>query len=124
MVENEPKDLKRAAEVAKLAGFSEIEGKTTPSAARSYLEDRLAQGTELPDGIVLDLDFGYDSGYELLRFWHSTPGLRAIPVIVWSILGEEQKQMCELFKISQFVGKWEENEVLQDALKGIIQSSN
>jgi CheY-like chemotaxis protein len=110
--------------VAKLAGFSEIEAKTTPIAARTYLEDRLAKGERLPHGIVLDLDFGYDSGYELLRFWHSTPGLRTIPVIVWSILGEDQKEMCSLFKIKQFVGKWEANEVLQDALKDIIHSVN
>jgi len=121
VVENEPKDLQRAAEAAKVVGFSEVDGKNTPTAARIYLEDRLANG-ELPDGIILDLDFGYDSGYELLRFWHSTPKLREIPVIVWSILGEEQKEMCELFKVKLFVGKWEGHEVLQDALKEILQS--
>jgi len=60
----------------------------------------------------------------LLRFWHSNPALRTIPLIVWSILGEEQKQMCSLFKVKQFVGKWEGNDALQDALKGITQSAN
>jgi hypothetical protein len=120
VVENDPKDFQRAVDQAKLAGFCEIEGKSTPGAARNYLEDRLASGARLPDGIVLDLDFGYDSGYELLRFWHSTPALRGIPVVVWSILGREQKEMCDLFKVKQFVGKWEENDALQDALKGIV----
>lgn len=43
VVENEPKDAKRAAEAAKLAGFEEIEARTTPQAARAYLEDRLAE---------------------------------------------------------------------------------
>lgn len=122
VVENDPKDMKRAAEVAKEAGFSEIESKTSPLAARRYLEDRVAERQELPDGILLDLDFGYESGYELLRFWHGHPDLRSIPVIVWSVLGNEQKDMCALFKVKQYVGKWEENEVLRDALKQLSAS--
>ena len=124
VVEDEAKDMKNATESAKQVGFSEVEWKPTPYAARVYLEDRLATGMPLPDGILLDLDFGYESGYELLRFWHSTPQLRVVPLIVWSILGEEQKEMCNLFKVNQFVGKWEGNEALQEALKSIIQSAN
>ena len=124
VVENEPKDMKNAADWARAAGFTEVEGKTSPYAARLYLEDRLANGPKLPDGILLDLDFGIESGYELLRFWHSTPRLRTIPLIVWSILGEEQKQMCSLFKVKQFVGKWEGDEALHNALRDVMQSAN
>jgi len=124
VVENEPKDLKNAADSARAAGFADVEAKTSPYAARIFLEDRLANGPKLPDAILLDLDFGIESGYELLRFWHSTPKLRAVPLIVWSILGEEQKQMCGLFKVNKFIGKWEGNEALQDALKEITQSAN
>ncbi|MBS1804248.1 MAG: hypothetical protein JST28_12845 [Acidobacteria bacterium] len=124
VVENEAKDLKNAADSARAVGFAEVEGKTSPYAARVFLEDRLANGPKLPDGILLDLDFGIESGYELLRFWHSNPSLRTIPLIVWSILGEEQKQMCGLFKVKKFVGKWEGNEALQDALKEILESQN
>jgi len=124
VVENEAKDLKNAADSARAVGFAEVEGKTSPYAARIYLEDRLANGPKLPDGILLDLDFGIESGYELLRFWHSNPGLRVIPLIVWSILGEEQRQMCGLFKVNRFVGKWEGNEALQDALKEVLQAAN
>lgn len=124
VVENEPKDMKCAADVARAAGFREVEGKSSPHAAQAYLERRLADGPSLPDGILLDLDFGYESGYELLRFWHSNPKLRTIPLIVWSVLGEDQKQMCNLFKVKQFVGKWEGNEALQEALKGISRSAN
>lgn len=124
VVENEPKDVKRAAEAAKLAGFEEIEARTTPNSARAYLEDRLEEDSVLPDGIILDLDFGIESGYELLRFWHSTPRLRSVPVVVWSVLGEEQRKMCDLFKVKQFVGKWEGNEALQQALQSIVQTLN
>ena len=122
LVENDVKDMKLAAAAAERAGFSGIEGKTTPQAARIYLENLLDSGKGLPDAIVLDLDFGYESGYELLRFWHSHPGLRCIPVIVWSVLGDDQREMCRFFKVKQFVGKWEGNEVLQDALQQILAS--
>ncbi len=124
IVENEPKDLKRAADNARVVGFSAIEGKTTPQAALEYLEERMAAGEELPDGILLDLDFGQDSGYELLRHWHGNPKLHAIPVIVWSILGDEHKTVCNLFKIKQFIGKWEGNEALQKALKSLTDPVN
>lgn len=124
VIEDEPKDMRNAADSARLVGFSEVEGRNSPQAARIYLEDRLASGTQLPDGILLDLDFGYDSGYELLRYWHSTPKLREIPLIVWSILGEEQRHMCELFKVKKFVGKWESSDVLRDALKSIVQPAS
>jgi CheY-like chemotaxis protein len=124
IVENEPQDAKRAAETAKLAGFAEVEARTTPQSARAYLEDLLALGRTRPDGIVLDLDFGVESGYELLRFWHSTPKLREVPVVVWSVMGDEQRKMCDLFRVKQFVGKWEANEVLQQVLQSIVQSAS
>jgi CheY-like chemotaxis protein len=124
VVENEPRDARLAAEAAKLAGFTEIEARATPHAARAYLEDRLEKEEVLPDGIVLDLDFGTESGYELLRFWHGNPKLRGVPVVVWSIMGEEQRKMCDLFKVKQYVGKWEGNDALQQALQSIIQTVN
>lgn len=122
IVENDPHDMKRAGEAARQVGFSELEGKTTPGAARYYLEERLSDESKLPDGILLDLDFGHENGYELLRFWHSSPKLRTIPMIVWSVLGEEQRNMCDLFKVKQFVGKWEGNRALEEALKRIGES--
>ena len=79
-------------------------------------KEDLRDKARLPDGIVLDLDLGYDSGYELLRFWHSTPALSKIPLIVWSVLGEEQRGMCNLFKVNCFVGKWEGAAAFRDAL--------
>ena len=69
----------------------------------------------LPDGIVLDLDLGHESGFELLRFWHSTPRLSSIPVMIWSVLDNE-KQICELFKVNSFVSKWEGPKAFRDAL--------
>ena len=116
VVENEPKDLKLAADVARALGVCEIDARTTFDAAKVYLDKALSGEGPVPDGIVLDLDLGHDSGYELLRYWHSTPKLAEIPLTVWSILGEEQRTMCNLFKITQFVGKWEGVDAFRDAL--------
>jgi CheY-like chemotaxis protein len=116
LVENEPKDIQIATDVARSVGISEVEARTSLDAARSYLEKGLKGEGTLPEGIVLDLDLGYDSGYELLRFWHSTPALSAIPLIVWSVLGEEQREMCKLFKVNCFVGKWEGTAAFREAL--------
>jgi CheY-like chemotaxis protein len=121
VVENEPKDIQTAGEAARAAGISEIEARTTLDAAKSYLERGLKGECPLPDGIVLDLDLGYESGYELLRFWHSTPALSKIPLIVWSVLGEEQRDMCKLFKVNCFVGKWEGTAAFREALANLAK---
>lgn len=119
VVEDQPNDLKIAAETARLAGFEEIDARTSAHAAIAYLEKGLLRETPLPDGIVLDLDLGYESGYELLRHWHSTPGLRHIPMIIWTILGEEQREICSLFKVQHYISKWEGLAVFRETLSRI-----
>lgn len=116
LVEDQPNDLHIAAETARSVGISTIEARTSSQAARAYLEKGLEGELPLPDGIVLDLDLGYESGYELLRYWHSTPGLAKIPLIVWTLLGEEQREICNLFKVSGYVSKWEGIAAFREAL--------
>lgn len=116
LVEDQPQDVRLAANTAQSVGISKVEARTSIQTARDFLDAGLRGESALPDGIVLDLDLGYESGYELLRFWHSTPRLFKIPLVVWSVLGEDQSEMCRLFKVSRFVGKWEGAEVLRDAL--------
>jgi CheY-like chemotaxis protein len=117
IVENEAKDLKLAAEAARVAGIAEVDARTSLDGAKIYLEKGLSGEQPLPDGIVLDLDLGYESGYELLRYWHSMPQLSAIPLIVWSALGNEHSAMCNLFNVKTFVGKWEGAAALREALE-------
>lgn len=121
VVEDQPQEIKLAASAAKSIGIADVEARTSIRSARDYLDGGLRGERDLPDGIVLDLDLGYESGYELLRHWHSTPRLAAIPLIVWSILGE-QREMCSLFNVARFVGKWEGEEALRDALNSLTQS--
>lgn len=119
VIENELKDIRIAEQAAKSVGFEEVEAKVTVRAARQFLENALDQEEALPDGILLDLDFGYESGYELLRFWHATPRLRSIPVLVWSVLGEENAEICKMFKVKSFVGKWEGSAAIREALASL-----
>ncbi|MGA9583692.1 MAG: hypothetical protein WBQ95_00110 [Terracidiphilus sp.] len=124
LVEDQPKDVRIAAKTAQSMGFSEVDARASLQAARDYLDRGLKGEGPLPDGIVLDLDLGYDSGYELLRYWHSTPGLFEIPVIVWSILGDDHRKMCDLFKVNRYVAKWEGEDAFREALGNLVESTS
>lgn len=119
IVEDQPKDLRVAATVAQESGFSIIEARTSMSAARDFLEKALAGAHALPDAIVLDLDLGYESGFELLRYWYGNPQLVKIPLVIWTILGEQYRQVCEMFKVSSYVDKAEGIVALRKALSGM-----
>jgi CheY-like chemotaxis protein len=122
IVDDQSKDLKRATDVAEELGFDKIHTRSSVPAARALLEEGLAKRVPLPDGIVLDLDLGLDSGFELLRMWHSTPRLSAIPILVWSVV-DEQRRVCELFKVTWFVSKWEGTGALREKLSQLVPSS-
>jgi len=120
IVENDPKDARMAADTAESVGFDQVEAKASVESARAYLERALEGSEALPNGIILDLDLEYESGYELLRYWHKTPRLREIPLIGWSILGQEHAEMCKLFNVTLFVGKWESAQEFRQALAGLV----
>ena len=123
LVEDEQKDLEFAASTALSLGIEQVDARTSSSGARVYLESALDGQGPLPDCIVLDLNLGYESGYEVLRFWHRTPQLKKIPVIVWSVLGDEQREMCKLFNVNFFVAKWEGKEAFREALSSLHEAS-
>lgn len=115
LVDDRPNDLRIAADAARDLGITEVNAQNSIMRARQHLEKGLEGQVPLPDGIVLDLDLGHESGFELLRFWHSTPRLSTIPVLIWSVLDNE-KQICELFKVTSFVSKWEGPKAFREAL--------
>ncbi|UWZ86797.1 response regulator [Occallatibacter riparius] len=120
LIDDASGDLKKAAAVAESLGFDKIHTRNSVPAASALLEEGLAGKTTLPDTIVLDLDLGVDSGFELLRKWHSTPRLSAIPILIWSVL-DEHRELCELFNISSYVSKWEGMEVFREKLQQLIR---
>ncbi len=105
IVEDQSADLRMAVDLATSLGFSCVEARTSATAAKAYLEAVLAGEQSLPDLILVDLDLGYESGFELLRFWHGTPRLSRVPLIVWTLMGDEQQDICRLFKVNAVVSK-------------------
>jgi CheY-like chemotaxis protein len=122
IVEDQPKDLRVAADVAESLGFTHVDARASAMAARVYLERALENEGALPDAVILDLDLGYESGFELLRYWHGNPRLKPIRMIVWTIMGDDQREICRLFKVHAFVSKVEDVAVLRDALGGLTQA--
>jgi CheY-like chemotaxis protein len=123
LVEDQAKDMLNAATVAESLGFDKVEAYNTVRGAMSYLDKGLSGDGPLPDAIVLDLDLGPESGYELLRFWHGTGALSRIPVMVWSVV-EQQREVCELFKVKSFVSKWEGSGAFRQALGELVTPSH
>lgn len=81
----------------------EISVFTSPATALQALEDLEAQKFTPPDLIVLDLGFGSQSGFEVLRYWKSSRS--PIPVIVWTQLDTTYQDLCRLFGVKAVVSK-------------------
>ena len=56
------------------------------SRAIEALSDALKANQELPALIIVDLNLPQSSGYELLRFIHSTPPIQSVPCAVWTVM--------------------------------------
>ncbi len=123
IVEDQPNDVRIAAKAAEVSGFSEVEARSSAGAARLYLEKALTGSHPLPDAILLDLDLGYESGFELLRFWHSDPELSKIPLVVWTVLGDQYRDICRMFRVRAYIYKGEDPSVLRGVLSGLTRLS-
>jgi CheY-like chemotaxis protein len=119
IVEDHPNDVQIAVRAAEASGFSGVNVKSSAAMAKECLEKALLGEQALPDAIVLDIDLGYDSGFELLRFWHSNPQLAKIPLVVWTVLGDQYRDVCRVFKVSAYVYKGEGISVLRQVLGGL-----
>jgi len=117
IVEDQASDLRIAADLVASLGALEVEARTSASAAQMFLQSALDGEKPMPDMLVVDLDLGYESGFELLRFWHSHPKLAAIPLIVWTGLGDEQQEICRLFKVNAIVRKSDGLAALKQAME-------
>jgi CheY-like chemotaxis protein len=119
IVEDQLKDLRVATRAAEDSGFSGVEARSSAESAVSWLQKGLAGEVSLPDAIVLDIDLGFQSGFELLRYWHSDPRLARIPLVVWTVLGDHYREICRMFKVKAYVEKGQDVSVLQQVLRGL-----
>ena len=109
IVEDHVKDLSVAEQTARSAGFSDIEARADIRSAKCYLEKALGADGYL---ILLDLDLGQESGYEILRIRYSSPHLARIPVVIWTQLGHDN--------INGYVSKWEGPAALREVLVKLL----
>jgi DNA-binding response OmpR family regulator len=117
IVEDNPQDVRLAAEIARAAGFDDIETCISLDRAIIVVEEGLQGKNSLPDVIILDLNLGYESGYELLRIWRTNWEKAKLHVIVWSALEERNRELCALFRVDAFVSKWDGEAELREALQ-------
>jgi CheY-like chemotaxis protein len=117
IVEDQASDIRAVADLAKSLGATKVEARASASVAIAYLESALEGKATLPDVIVVDLDLGYESGFELLRFWPPNAGMANSRVIVWTIMGAEQQEICQLFKVDAIVSKADGLAALKSAIE-------
>jgi CheY-like chemotaxis protein len=123
IVEDQAKDLHEAADLARSMGFQLVDARTSIEDAKALLQKGLQGSVPLPDIIVLDLDLGYESGFELMRFWHTNRRLSEIPIVVWSVM-EDRRAICRLFRVDAFVCKTDGLPALHAALSRLTKAAS
>lgn len=124
IIEDNPVDIGIAARIARTAGFEDVEVFTSLADSLERIEQGLRGERSLPDAIVLDLNLGYENGYEALRRWRLTWANSTMRMVVWSGLAEHNQQLCALFHVDAFVSKWKGEAALREALQKISTQSS
>jgi CheY-like chemotaxis protein len=119
IIEDNPNDISIASRIARTAGFEDIEVFTALDGAIERIEQGLRGERSLPDAIILDLNLGHDNGYQALRRWRETWENSAMRMVVWTALGEQNRELCALFHVDAFVSKWKGEAALSKALHEI-----
>jgi CheY-like chemotaxis protein len=120
VLEDTKADLLRATDLALRAGFTQVRMTSFATDARRYLESAMAGEEPLPDAMLIDLDLGLESGFEILRMWHSNLLLRRIPVIVWTVMCGREREICRLFGVDCFISKTDDPRLLRQAFAHIV----
>ena len=121
IVEDTPSDVRQSAAVVKKLGAEDIIALNNIAAAILFLQDVVEGTKKPPDLILLDLSFPRESGFEVLRFWKSNAKLNEIPIVVWTVMGDTEKKLCEFFGVEHVVPKWAGPKELEAALRTFIQ---
>jgi len=106
LVEDRVEDVDRARSLLSGAGITDVVVFSRSSSAIEYLESAIEGEQPLPTGILLDLLLEPDSGFEVLRFCHSEPQLRNIPIVVWTaVAGETEKRIAHWLGAKKYLTK-------------------
>lgn len=122
VIEDSISDLRIAIAALKDLGAEDVEAFIRVDKALLHLRDVVEGNRPAPDLIVLDLNFGVESGFEVLRFRRSNPALSSIPVIVWTVMGDTEQELCRLFGAG-VVPKYKGHKALHTVLKSFSAGS-
>lgn len=106
VVEDSVTDLNTCVGLLQRIGVQQLDACSNVPAGLLRLEEMLEGRLPNPDLIIVDLAFPIESGFEILRFWKSHPELKTIPVIVWTVMGETEQQLCQAFGVHRVVPKF------------------
>ena len=99
VIDDNKDDLFIATRLLNRLGIKDVTQFSRIPEAIVFLED-IAEGVRnCPDLIVLDLNVGHDSGFEVLRLYKSNPKLQSCDIIVWTGSGAIEKELCEHFGV-------------------------
>lgn len=119
VIDDSLSDLRKATEVLRNVGVNEVEHILTVPKACLYLQEIVDGRRAAPDLIILDLQFPLESGFEVLRFRRSNRNVSAIPVVVWTVMGPTEQELCCFFG-AVVVPKHEGPKGLEGALKSVL----
>lgn len=121
IVEDTPADLRQSTAVVKKLGAEDVIALNNIATAILFLQDVVEGAKPAPDLILLDLSFPRESGFEVLRYWKSNAKLNGIPVVVWTVMGDTEKKLCQFFGVEHVIPKWAGPKELEAALKTFVQ---
>lgn len=102
-------------------GYDGVQLITKVGEAVQHLDDIVANLTEAPAAIVLDLGLGHESGFELLRKCHGEGKLQQVPILVWTKhLDSLSKTFSEYLGAQDFLIKSEDISELRAALQRLL----
>lgn len=123
IVEDTVSDARQSAAVVKKLGAQDVAVLNNIASALLFLQEVMEGAKEAPDLILLDLSFPRESGFEVLRFWKSNPKLQPIHIVVWTVMGDTEKKLCEFFGVEHVVPKWAGPKELEAVLSKFFEAS-
>jgi CheY-like chemotaxis protein len=124
IVEDNAEQIYVATSILMKMGVDNVNAITSVAFALEYLQDITEGKRTPPDLVVLDLEFGKESGFEVLRYWKSAPALKSVRIVVWTIMGKLERKMASLFGVEQVVDKADGVKALEQVLRSLVTGGN
>jgi len=100
VIDDNKDDLFIAARILGRFGIKDVLQFSRIPEAIHFLEEIAEDVRPCPDLIVLDLNVGHDSGFEVLRLYKSNAKLQSCDIIVWTGSGPIEKELCDHFGVA------------------------